>query len=86
MSDIHSCSYFCERPDCVLSQRNELRDRLTAGASAERTWQLAEIEVGAYVPPKQWVGLTLEERMNLGAGFDADIYYPIEAALKEKNT
>jgi hypothetical protein len=36
-------------------------------------------------PKREWVGLTLEERMNLGAGCDADIYYAIEAALKEKN-
>lgn len=25
MSDIHSCSYFCTRPACVLAQRDELR-------------------------------------------------------------
>jgi hypothetical protein len=22
----HSCSYYCERPACVLAQRNEMRD------------------------------------------------------------
>lgn len=25
-TDIHSCSYFCTRPACVLAQRDELRD------------------------------------------------------------
>jgi hypothetical protein len=25
--DIHSCSYYCTRPACVLAQRNELRDK-----------------------------------------------------------
>ena len=30
--DVHSCGYHCERPACVLAQRNELRDRL-AGQS-----------------------------------------------------
>jgi hypothetical protein len=30
MSDIHSCSYYCTRPACVLQQRNELRDKLHA--------------------------------------------------------
>jgi len=34
-NDIHSCSYFCMRPGCVLTQRNELRDML-----AYRTEQL----------------------------------------------
>lgn len=28
MSDIHSCSYFCTRPACVLVQRDELRAKL----------------------------------------------------------
>jgi hypothetical protein len=28
MSDIHSCSYYCTRPACVLRQRDDLRDKL----------------------------------------------------------
>lgn len=27
MSDIHSCSYYCERPACIKAQRDELRDK-----------------------------------------------------------
>jgi hypothetical protein len=30
MTDIHSCSYFCTRPACVLQQRDELRDKQQA--------------------------------------------------------
>ena len=30
MTDIHSCSYYCTRPACVLQQRNELRDEMLA--------------------------------------------------------
>ena len=30
MTDIHSCSYYCTRPACVLEQRNELRDEMLA--------------------------------------------------------
>lgn len=26
--DIHSCSWFCELPNCVLAQRDELRERI----------------------------------------------------------
>jgi len=26
MSDPHSCSYYCTRPDCIRAQRDELRD------------------------------------------------------------
>ena len=25
---IHSCSYYCQRPECIKAQRDELRDRL----------------------------------------------------------
>ena len=28
MTDIHSCSYYCDRPECIKAQRDELRDRL----------------------------------------------------------
>lgn len=28
MIEIHSCSYFCERPPCIKAQRDELRDNL----------------------------------------------------------
>ena len=24
----HTCSYYCERPECIRAQRDELRDRL----------------------------------------------------------
>lgn len=27
-ADIHTCSYYCERPECVRRQRDELRDRM----------------------------------------------------------
>ena len=33
MDDIHSCSYFCDRPACVKAQRDKLREILY-----ERTW------------------------------------------------
>jgi hypothetical protein len=29
MSDIHSCSYYCDKPECIKAQRDELRERLT---------------------------------------------------------
>jgi hypothetical protein len=27
-TDIHSCGYYCDRPVCIVAQRNELRDKL----------------------------------------------------------
>ena len=28
--EIHSCSYFCHKPDCIKVQRDELRDKYFA--------------------------------------------------------
>ena len=33
--DIHSCGYFCDRPACILRQRNELRDKLFEGQAVK---------------------------------------------------
>jgi hypothetical protein len=38
MTDIHSCSYFCTRPACVLAQRDELRDKMTNQAERVDKW------------------------------------------------
>jgi hypothetical protein len=32
---IHTCSYYCDRPECVLAQRDELRQKLK---QAEKQW------------------------------------------------
>ena len=28
IDDIHSCSYYCDRPECIKRQRDELRERM----------------------------------------------------------
>ncbi len=33
---IHTCSYYCDRPECVLAQRDELRHKLEQVIQAER--------------------------------------------------
>jgi hypothetical protein len=30
MKDIHTCSYYCDRPECIKAQRDDLRERLFA--------------------------------------------------------
>ena len=44
MTDIHSCSYYCTRPACVLSQRNEFRDKLFKQQAEPEPLTVAEIE------------------------------------------
>ena len=33
---IHTCSYFCDRPECIRAQRDELRQKLEQAVAAER--------------------------------------------------
>lgn len=28
MTEIHSCSYYCDRPECIKRQRDDMRERL----------------------------------------------------------
>jgi hypothetical protein len=49
MSDIHSCSYYCTRPACVLQQRDELRDEMLAALEWKKAQQaepVADDETG----------------------------------------
>jgi len=69
MSDIHSCSYYCTRPACVLQQRDELRDKLEQALEA-----LDEIAINTHDDTA--------ERVARAAIAKAEA---IEAALKEKN-
>jgi hypothetical protein len=35
MSDVHTCSYYCDRQACIKAQRDDLRDRQAALQSGE---------------------------------------------------
>ena len=40
MTDIHSCSYYCDRPKCIKAQRDELRERLAQPEPKPVAWTL----------------------------------------------
>ena len=43
MTDIHSCSYFCTRPECIKAQRDELRaENAALKAELAAKWQPIE--------------------------------------------
>ena len=51
MTDIHSCSYYCNRPECIKAQRDELRDRLAQPEQEPVAWMvLGDGEYGEYAP------------------------------------
>ena len=37
-NDLHSCSYYCDRPECVKRQRDELREKLSVEECFVREW------------------------------------------------
>ncbi len=43
-SGIHSCSYYCINPACVLRQRNELRDKLEQVSRRRQAQRIAGLE------------------------------------------
>jgi len=51
--DIHSCSYYCNRPACIEAQRNELRDKLFEIRTSERNIQTSDKETPESSQP--WV-------------------------------
>jgi len=88
--DIHSCGYYCERPACIVAQRNELRDKLFEG-QAVKTYSGG---MPNYTQPieKEWKGLTDDEKKAIYEKADVENWHDqplleaIEAKLKEKNT
>jgi len=39
MTEIHSCSYYCDRPECIKAQRDELRERLAQPTDSQKANQ-----------------------------------------------
>ena len=72
---MHTCSYYCERPDCIRAQRDELRQKLE---QAEKQWVgLTDEEIG---------GLTVFDGLtHIEVPILVDFVRAIEVKLKEKN-
>jgi hypothetical protein len=68
----HTCSYHCDRPECIRAQRDELRE-----AIAKREWVSLTIDEIKELY-NQW------EKDNLWEGWNYE--RALEAKLKEKNS
>lgn len=51
MTEVHSCSYFCDRPECVKAQRDELRGRFGSMTDREIMQQALEALEYHVAPP-----------------------------------
>jgi hypothetical protein len=67
----HTCSYYCDRPECIRAQRDELRE-----AIAKRKWVNLTIDEIKELY-NQW------EKDNLWEGWNYE--RALEAKLKERN-
>jgi hypothetical protein len=71
---IHTCSYYCDRPECIRAQRNELRQKFE---QAEKPWvDLTDEEIKEIIGP--WGPTPIR-------GYTRKLFDAIEAKLKEKN-
>ena len=59
MTDVHSCSYYCDRPECIKAQRDELRERLAQPEQGPVAW--AGVDFDIKTTPPQRKPLTDEE-------------------------
>jgi len=95
MNTDHTCSYYCDRPECIRAQRDELREKVLGRPMQQpsQQWQPSR---------REWRSLSEEEigdvfhaarNAKLGAANDnsrhrlsvVEIARAIEAKLKEKN-
>ena len=51
--DIHSCSYYCDRPECIKRQRDELREQVEKLNAERDAWRKLVVEHNAIVDDRK---------------------------------
>ena len=74
MNEIHSCSYYCDRPACIKAQRDELREKLArqeqesfspeAIRATQAAWKMGYDAAKAEQPEQEPVGTVSVETKN----------------------
>ena len=90
MNDMHSCSYFCDRPACIKAQRDELRAALAA-QPAEPDMRHPKIQVLIGKNARQHIWMMLVEQLVEDPNFettsmDMEYWDTLHDKLKEKLT
>ena len=84
MTDIHSCSYYCDRPECIKAQRDELREKLAIIKSYPGK------DNSAQSPQRTWVGLDYQDKSKFSAWLDHktddEVFTAIDDLLRKMNT
>jgi hypothetical protein len=71
MTDIHSCSLYCDRPECIKAQRDKLRDKLAQPAPVQpmelvriEHWQQDTMESGHWEKTREMPRNIAERRLH----------------------
>ena len=88
--EVHSCSYYCDRPECIKAQRDELRDKLAAltlkheQTNAELTAVYGLLGM-AHLNIKQHLKYGFNEKTAQSTLISVGRYYPRLKTEMEKN-
>ena len=63
MTDIHSCSYYCDRPECIKAQRDNLRERLVSMTDRELMQQAFDAMSYGNTDEREAVRIAIRERL-----------------------
>jgi hypothetical protein len=79
MTDIHSCSYYCDRPECIKTQRDELRDKMAQPEQEPVAWMhVMDNTEGLKANGTGIVSITQKKKHPFGkAGVDFSKSYPV---------
>jgi hypothetical protein len=84
MTDIHSCSYYCDKPQCIKAQRDELRERLAIIKSYPAK------DNPPQSPQRTWVGLDYQDKSKFSSWLDHktddEVFTAIDDLLRKMNT
>ena len=83
MNDMHSCSYFCDRPACIKAQRDELRAALAA-QPAELVAML--YDDGTWIAERTTAGRALNNRMLFAGSPKVGVYVAPPAQPADSNS
>ena len=94
-TDIHSCGYYCDRPLCIKSQRDELRNKMFSEQAVktyepviDRTMAVRIATQLGWEPKREWINLTVQEREKLRDEYGdnpSGLISAVQMMLKDKN-
>jgi hypothetical protein len=87
---IHTCSYYCDRPECVLAQRDELRQKLEQVESLDKQDEIKalieDLRLNHEFCPKEVILQAADELERMQQGSQDCNYFINNKPREEKNS